>query len=63
LVTGIHNESLAFLLALNQQRYEMESIEGKKAQQKAASKKPKGVKKVEKRLNIIPPDTKQLDFF
>jgi hypothetical protein len=67
-----HNEVLARLLDLNQQRYEMEAIEGKKAQKKATPKKPKakspatkklkGVK-VEKQLNIIPPDTEQLDFF
>jgi hypothetical protein len=67
-----HDEVLARLLDLNQQRYEMEAIEGKKAQKKATPKKPKakspatkklkGVK-VEKQLNIIPPDTEQLDFF
>jgi N-6 DNA Methylase len=67
-----HDEVLARLLDLNQQRYEMEFMEGKKAQKKAAPKKPKakspatkklkGVK-VEKQLNIIPPDTEQLDFF
>jgi hypothetical protein len=67
-----HDEVLARLLDLNQQRYEMEAIEGKKAQKKATSKKPKakspstknlkGVK-TEKQLNIIPPDTEQLDFF
>jgi hypothetical protein len=49
----------------------MEVIDGKKAQKKATPKKPKakspiakkfkGVK-VEKQLNIIPPDTEQLDF-
>jgi hypothetical protein len=67
-----HDEVLARLLDLNQQRYEMEVMEGKKAQKKATPKKPKakspdtkklkGVK-VEKQLNIIPPDTEQLDFF
>jgi hypothetical protein len=67
-----HDEVLARLLDLNQQRYEMEAIEGKKAQKSAKRKKPKakspttkkltGVK-VEKQLNIIPPDTEQLDFF
>jgi hypothetical protein len=36
--------------------YEMESIEGKKAQKSAKPKKPKGVK-AEKQLNIIPLDT------
>ena len=50
----------------------MEVMEGKKAQKKSTPKKPKakspatkklkGVK-VEKQLNIIPPDTEQLDFF
>jgi hypothetical protein len=66
-----HDEVLARLLDLNQQRYEMEAIEGKKAQKKAEPKKPrakspgtkkfKGVK-VEKQLNIIPANTWQLDF-
>jgi hypothetical protein len=67
-----HDEVLARLLDLNQQRYEMEAIEGKKAQKKAEPKKPRakspGTKKLkgvkgEKQLNIIPPDTEQLDFF
>jgi hypothetical protein len=67
-----HDEVLARLLDLNQQRYEMEVMDGKKAQKKATPKKPKakspapkklkGVK-VEKQLNIIPPNTEQLDFF
>jgi hypothetical protein len=58
LVTGIHNKVFACLLDLNQQRYEMESLAGKKATPKKLKRE-----KVEKQLNIIPPDTEQLDFF
>jgi hypothetical protein len=68
-----HDEVLARLLDLNQQRYEMEAIEGKKAQKKADPKKPKTTKKKpdkkkaapiitsDKQLTLIAPEIEQLE--
>ncbi len=68
----VHDEVLARLLDLNQQRYEMEAIEGKKAQKKATPKKPKAKSpatkklkgiKAEKQLDLIPLEVEQLAMF
>jgi hypothetical protein len=65
-----HDEVLARLLELNQQRHEAEILGGKHAQKKAKKPKAKGVKAeklkgvtVKKQLNLIPPDVEQLDMF
>jgi DNA polymerase III delta prime subunit len=65
-----HDEVLARLLELNQQRHEAEILGGKHAQKKANKSKAKGVKAeklkgvtVKKQLNLIPPDVEQLDMF
>jgi hypothetical protein len=65
-----HDEVLARLLELNQQRHEAEILGGKHAQKKANKPKAKGTKAkklkgvtVEKQLNLIPPDVEQLDMF
>jgi hypothetical protein len=66
-----HDEVLARLLELNQQRHEAETLKGQATKKKKATpkksksttpKKLKGVLK-EKQLTIIPPDVEQLDFF
>jgi hypothetical protein len=70
-----HDEVLARLLDLNQQRYEMEAIGGKQAQKKAKPKKSTGNKNTKKsqpakeapllaankQLHLIPPEAEQLD--
>jgi hypothetical protein len=65
-----HDEVLARLLELNQQRHEAEILGGKQAEKKAKKPKAKGAKAkklkgvtVEKQLNLIPPDVEQLDMF
>jgi hypothetical protein len=65
-----HDEVLARLLELNQQRHEAEILGGKHAEKKAKKPKAKGAKAeklkgvtVKKQLNLIPPDVEQLDFF
>jgi hypothetical protein len=65
-----HDEVLARLLELNQQRHEAEILGGKHAEKKAKKPKAKGVKAeklkgvtVKKQLNLIPQDVEQLDFF
>lgn len=68
-----HDEVLARLLELNQQRYEAEAMSGKKAQKKAAkkpaksksSKKPapkkSSISSTDKQLHLIPPEIEQLE--
>ena len=65
-----HDEVLARLLELNQQRHEAEILGGKHAEKKAKKPKAKGTRAkklkgvtVEKQLNLIPPDVDQLDMF
>lgn len=65
-----HDEVLARLLELNQQRHEAEILGGKQAEKKAKKPKAKGAKAeklkgvtVKKQLNLIPPDVEQLDMF
>jgi hypothetical protein len=65
-----HDEVLARLLELNQQRHEAEILGGKQAEKKAKKLKAKGTKAeklkgvtVKKQLNLIPPDVEQLDMF
>ncbi|AFY92463.1 type IIL restriction-modification enzyme MmeI [Chamaesiphon minutus] len=65
-----HDEVLARLLELNQQRHEAEILGGKHAEKKVKKPKAKGVKAeklkgvtVKKQLNLIPPDVEQLDMF
>jgi hypothetical protein len=65
-----HDEVLARLLELNQQRHEAEILGGKQAEKKAKKPKAKGAKAkklqgvtVEKQLSLIPPDVEQLDMF
>jgi hypothetical protein len=65
-----HDEVLARLLELNQQRHEAEKLGGKQAEKKAKKPKAKGAKAeklkgvtVKNQLNLISPDVEQLDMF
>jgi hypothetical protein len=64
---AIHDEVLARLLTLNQQRYDQEILMGKGAAKKSTKgqsktkKPPSSTPKATKQLDLIPPDTEQLN--